>query len=409
MPTLAPARSNARALGHLAAKRAMPTELGTSELRKLGREVLERAHFSAKTSNEALLRRQMKVIRDLVDPQNQAAGEEHFADPAAARLALKQMLRQIGYNPGTTGPIGTLQDLASDPRLDLILKTNVQTAQGAAEAAAGLARSDEWPALELIRMEAREIPRPWSSRWLRAGEASGRAYGDGWGLFAGRMLALKGHPIWQKLGDPDLFDDGLGNPYPPFAFSSGMWTEEVSLADAIETGLIPAALAPNRAPPESAARNVWEDTKHPRNPAGAPDGTGGQFAPVEISGTELGEGLDDKQMLSAALKHSEKHFRKIKVTHIGSGAEIEMTHRGVKKGLRTKPNREKSLATPFLPKLLAQSKAGKTEPDRKLRKEIENVLHYEATAIIAGQKRTIRMVARKTNMGLKFYGHKVMK
>jgi hypothetical protein len=54
----------------------------------------------------------------------------------------------------------------------------------------------------------------------------------------GRMVARKDSPIWDSLGDSDLFDDGLDNPFPPFAFNSGMWTEEISRDEAVELGLI---------------------------------------------------------------------------------------------------------------------------------------------------------------------------
>ena len=38
-----------------------------------------------------------------------------------------------------------------------------------------------------------------------------------------RFIALKTSPIWQALGDgAGGFRDTLGNPYPPFAYSSGM-------------------------------------------------------------------------------------------------------------------------------------------------------------------------------------------
>jgi hypothetical protein len=33
-------------------------------------------------------------------------------------------------------------------------------------------------------------------------------------------------------------DGGLDNPYPPFAFGSGMWTEEMSRDEAQEAGLL---------------------------------------------------------------------------------------------------------------------------------------------------------------------------
>ena len=36
----------------------------------------------------------------------------------------------------------------------------------------------------------------------------------------------------------DLFEDGLGNPYPPFAFGSGMDWLEVERDDAISVGVI---------------------------------------------------------------------------------------------------------------------------------------------------------------------------
>jgi hypothetical protein len=52
------------------------------------------------------------------------------------------------------------------------------------------------------------------------------------------MVALKNHPIWERLGDPALFDDGLGNPYEPFAFGSGMGTVDVSRDDAMGLGII---------------------------------------------------------------------------------------------------------------------------------------------------------------------------
>jgi hypothetical protein len=238
MPSLSPAKPNTAALAALARRRLMPTTLGTRELQALGREVLEHSQFSAKTANESLLRRQRKAIADLLNPEAQAVGQERLASPTSARVALKEMLREIGYVPGTTGPVGSVEDLASDARIDLILRTNTQVLQGSAERLAGLGRTDEFPALELIRLERKQQERPWADRWMQAGQASGRAYGDGWGLFAGRMMALKDHPIWERLGDPALFDDGLGNPYPPFAFNSGMWTDEVSLADAMDAGLV---------------------------------------------------------------------------------------------------------------------------------------------------------------------------
>jgi len=53
------------------------------------------------------------------------------------------------------------------------------------------------------------------------------------------MIALKDSPIWQALGDgAGGYRDTLGNPYPPFAFSSGMAWRGVRRERCIEMGLI---------------------------------------------------------------------------------------------------------------------------------------------------------------------------
>ncbi|MDP2227282.1 MAG: hypothetical protein Q8J78_07365, partial [Moraxellaceae bacterium] len=70
--------------------------------------------------------------------------------------------------------------------------------------------------------------RDWAARWQKAG-------GE---FFDGRMVALKNDPIWSRLGDSSLFPDGLDNPYPPFAFNSGMGVRDVDRDEAEQLGLI---------------------------------------------------------------------------------------------------------------------------------------------------------------------------
>jgi len=41
------------------------------------------------------------------------------------------------------------------------------------------------------------------------------------------MIALKDDDVWDQLGSSDFFPDGLDNPYPPFAFNSGMDVRDV--------------------------------------------------------------------------------------------------------------------------------------------------------------------------------------
>jgi hypothetical protein len=59
-------------------------------------------------------------------------------------------------------------------------------------------------------------------RWIIAG---GKSHPSG------RIIALKGDPVWGELGSYDNFDDALGVDHPPFAFNSGMRWKEISAAE----------------------------------------------------------------------------------------------------------------------------------------------------------------------------------
>jgi len=207
----------AEAAASQAVKTVLPTSLGSAELRALGGDILRRATFSARVENAHFLDQIFGLTQDAL------AGE---LDPATARLQLRQFV----------GEVSNL-DL-DDARLNLILDTNLQTAQGYGQAVQANDPDvlDAYPAWELYRLEDRRDERDWPSRW-RVASAN---VGDGLAARAladfGRMAALKSSPIWQELGD--FFDDGLGNPYPPFAFRSGMWTDDVSYEDALALGLL---------------------------------------------------------------------------------------------------------------------------------------------------------------------------
>jgi hypothetical protein len=200
----------------------LPTSGKTADLQRLGSEVKRRALFSATVETVTRLQSFRDGIDRLIDGDT---------DQATVRAELKQMLQKDGYLPDPE-KAGGLQDLSSDKRLNLILETNVQTAQGLGWYQQGLdpAVLDEWPAQELYRAFSTGKQREWPERWQRAG---GRFYD-------GRMIALKDDPVWKALGDPGLFPDALGNPYPPFAFNSGMDVQDISRDEAMSLGLIDA-------------------------------------------------------------------------------------------------------------------------------------------------------------------------
>ena len=101
---------------------------------------------------------------------------------------------------------------------------------------------EEWPAVELTRFVGRGAPRAdWHERWQAAGDSVGweGAAKDAGGFPDWRMVALKGSPIWAALGNGvGGYRDTLGNPYPPFAYGSGLAWADVSRDEAIELGLI---------------------------------------------------------------------------------------------------------------------------------------------------------------------------
>ena len=81
------------------------------------------------------------------------------------------------------------------------------------------------------------------------------------------MVALKGSPIWAALGNgAGGYRDTLGNPFPPFAFGSGLAWADISRDEAIKLGLVPGdakagtpSLSPSEADMADAARRLGFD------------------------------------------------------------------------------------------------------------------------------------------------------
>jgi hypothetical protein len=235
----------------------LPTNLGSGELRQLDAAIKRQSIFSARTLSEYYLGKIKNTVESIINPKqveregNDQTVTEGF-NPATARQELRSVLQQLGYSPAA-GEEGTIKDLASDGRLQLVVNTNTQLAQGAG----AFIKSndpdvvDEYPAWALVRFEDREHPRNWDgdgeekkgspfgSRWMLAAQTCGDVDAARILDSTGRMVALKSSDIWQALGDgAGGFEDTLGNPFPPFAFNSGMWTQDVSRADAEELGLL---------------------------------------------------------------------------------------------------------------------------------------------------------------------------
>jgi hypothetical protein len=218
------------------AKVPLPTHLDSTEIRERWTDdVRRRSLFSARTTEIGYLRRLQAVLAQV------AGGEINNAD---ARLALLEQLDALGYTPeeGFPGdanrgvpPASGLADLSGRRRLDLIVDTNRQMAASAAMLARQTpAEVEMFPAWRLERYEGRQQPREdWAARWHGAGQAVA------WdGAMQSVMVALKSSPIWAALGNgAGGFRDSLGNPYPPFAYSSGLNWSPVSADECRRLGL----------------------------------------------------------------------------------------------------------------------------------------------------------------------------
>ncbi len=210
----------------------LPTSLGTAEIRtRIAADVRARSVFSARMTNSIVVSEVKRVVDLLAD------GDINHAD---ARLAIKEVLMAVGYTPeggfpedgpGTVPPAmrGSLQDLSSDRRINLIIETQLALVRGRAQQLRGMREEvlAQFPAWELVRIHPREVPRDWPGRWVIAGGT----------LYDGRMIAFKADPVWGELGSAGNFDDALDVDFPPFAFQSGMGWRPVSAAECRALGV----------------------------------------------------------------------------------------------------------------------------------------------------------------------------
>lgn len=214
------------ALAKLAGRTPVAVDLSSSQWADVPLALRERAFFSARVQNAAYLQAIKDRVASILQPRTETREDgspvTRGMNIATARAELKQLLEAMNYDPGEAA--GGIQDLGSDRRLELQLKTNVESAQGFGNFLQGQAAGaiDAFPAQELFRLEDRDEPRNWPTRWMQAG---GQIFSGG------RMIALKDSPVWEEIS-------AFGTPYPPFDYNSGMWVRDISRQEGIALGLL---------------------------------------------------------------------------------------------------------------------------------------------------------------------------
>jgi hypothetical protein len=200
----------------------LPTDLSSAQLSTIAPEILERAFFSARVINTHFLQLAHDRISALA--RGLSPGPGQYTSVPSARADLKELLDSINYTPADPADAGTIKDLRTDNRLNLILDTNTRMARGYGQHIQGQDPDilDSWPAQELIRIHDRKEPRDWLVLWQAEG---GQLYGGG------RMIARKDDPIWENIS-------AFGLPYPPFDFNSGMGLADIDRIEAETLGVL---------------------------------------------------------------------------------------------------------------------------------------------------------------------------
>ncbi|MCE0484232.1 MAG: hypothetical protein LV479_08350 [Methylacidiphilales bacterium] len=203
-------------------KKIKVTGLSSAQISKLRDQFNIRGNFSAKTLNAQLLQGYQDRLM--------SASQENIA---TMRAQMKDLIDALEIAPPSEEEAGTITDLGSNARIGLKLRTDLSMARGYGQYTEGMTEGalQAFPALELIRVEDRRVPREWFEIWDDAADELGDETTATSAEETGRMVAVKGDPIWLEISD-------FGQPWPPFQFNSGMGVEDVDYEDAVDLGVI---------------------------------------------------------------------------------------------------------------------------------------------------------------------------
>ncbi|MBQ4385667.1 MAG: hypothetical protein II823_07110 [Kiritimatiellae bacterium] len=192
-------------------KALVTSDIGSEQWNSIQAGLRDRAFFSARVAEVRFLDAMRSRIAESLSGN---LSQSEF------RKAVREMLTHGSYDAGENR--GTIKDLMTKARLDLIFDTNRKMAQGYVQhlQATTDGALAAFPAYELLRAEPRKMPRNWPAIWQQKGGT----------LYQGRMIAPKTDPIWTRISR-------FGLPYPPFDYNSGMDIFSVSRSECLALGV----------------------------------------------------------------------------------------------------------------------------------------------------------------------------
>lgn len=229
----------ADAIRHLGSQTLVGSRLRSAGWQGVPLALRQRAQFSAGVESMLYLNRVQENLQTVVNLERTRLGDP--TAPLMDREEFIKQIREVGLQEGMRpegGLIDTIQDPTAYQRAKLIFDVQTQQAEGFSywKTHNDADVLDAAPAQELYRLEQRSVPRNWPQRWREA--ASAAADGNAYRMLAdfGRMIARMDSGIWVNLGT--MWPDSLGNPFPPFAFSSGMDVRTIDRSEAEQLGLV---------------------------------------------------------------------------------------------------------------------------------------------------------------------------
>lgn len=219
-----------RAADHILRKALVAADIPSREWSAVQAGLRNRAFFMSRVTNERILHEARQGVRDRLE-KGKSASE--------VRRDLRGAI-SLPDRPEDSADRGTIRDIYTKRRLDVMVEQNVRQAKGYADhlrATTGGALL-AFPGYALVRERQSREPRDWDARWRKAAEAVGWR---GVNRKTAEKVALKTSPIWVKLS-------AFGNPFPPFDWGSGMGLDDVERERCAALGLVGDGIAEQRPP-----------------------------------------------------------------------------------------------------------------------------------------------------------------
>jgi outer membrane biosynthesis protein TonB len=189
-------------------KTSVPSSLTTAEWDRVRLQIRERSFFMACVTQAEILDVFRRATARVLSGE---IGE------GEARRMIREGLAKNGY-AARPGEEGTIKDLSTLRRQDVVLRTNISMARNWAAYQKQWAARRAFPAKRMARLMQRREPRDWRARWMEAVRGLADASAE-------HMTALLDSPVWERLSR-------FGAPYAPYDFNSGMGDIAVRRAEA---------------------------------------------------------------------------------------------------------------------------------------------------------------------------------